>query len=50
MAASALKLVTDEALHRRASEAARRVAQNKYCDSKIVPVYEAFYREILERA
>jgi len=48
MAESALKLVTDEALHRRASAAARRVAQNKFCDSKIVPVYEAFYREILE--
>ncbi len=47
MAASALKLLTDEALHRRFGDAARRVAQEKFCDSKIVPVYEAYYREVL---
>ncbi len=48
MARSALKLVTDEAFHRKASAAARRVAHDRFCDSKIVPVYEAFYREILQ--
>jgi len=48
MAGSALKLLSDDAFHRRASEAARRVAQDRYCDTKIVPVYEAFYREVLE--
>ena len=50
MARSALKLVTDDAFHRRAAEAARRVARERYCDSKIVPVYEAFYQEVLERS
>ena len=29
--------------------ASRRVAHERYCDSKIVPNYEAYYREILER-
>ena len=47
MAQSALRLLTDEALHRRAAAAARRVAHEKYCDSKIVPLYEAYYREVL---
>jgi N-acetyl-alpha-D-glucosaminyl L-malate synthase BshA len=47
MAASTLKLLTDEGLHRRAAEAARTAARERYCDSKIVPVYEAYYREVL---
>ena len=50
MARSAMKLLTDEALHRRAAEAARRAARERYCDSKIVPLYEAYYREILARS
>jgi N-acetyl-alpha-D-glucosaminyl L-malate synthase BshA len=49
MAASAVKLLTDEPLHRRFAEAARRSARDRFCDSKIVPVYEAYYREILDR-
>ena len=49
MAASAVRLLTDPELHRRAAQAARRVAHERYCDSKIVPVYEAYYAEILER-
>jgi len=50
MARSALNLLTDEALHRRAAEAARRAARDRFCDSKIVPVYESFYREVLDRS
>ena len=50
MSRSALTLLTDEAFHRRAAEAARRVARERYCDSKIVPVYEAFYEEVLNRS
>jgi hypothetical protein len=46
MAESAARLLTDPQLHRRAAEAARRVAHERYCDSKIVPVYEAYYEEI----
>jgi L-malate glycosyltransferase len=48
MARSAVRLLTDGELHRRAAAAARRAAQEKYCDSKIVPVYEAYYSEIVE--
>jgi N-acetyl-alpha-D-glucosaminyl L-malate synthase BshA len=49
MAASAVRLLTDEPLHRRAAEAARRAAHERYCDSRIVPLYEAYYTEILAR-
>jgi len=49
MAESAVRLLTDSELHRRAAQAARRVAHERYCDSKIVPIYEAYYAEILER-
>ena len=49
MAASALKLLTDPALHRRMAAAARDTAFEQYCDSRIVPIYEAYYREVLER-
>jgi glycosyltransferase involved in cell wall biosynthesis len=49
MAASALRLLTDPELHRRAAETASRVARDRYCDSKIVPIYEAYYEEILGR-
>ena len=48
MARSAILLLTDDALHQRMAEAARRRARERFCDSKIVPVYEAYYREILE--
>jgi N-acetyl-alpha-D-glucosaminyl L-malate synthase BshA len=48
MAASTLRLLTDLALHRRCADAARAVARQRYCDSKIIPVYEAYYREVLE--
>jgi N-acetyl-alpha-D-glucosaminyl L-malate synthase BshA len=47
MAASTLRLLTDDGLHRRAAAAARETARRTYCDSKIVPVYEAYYQEIL---
>jgi hypothetical protein len=29
------------------AEAARRTAENQFCDSKIVPLYEAYYAEIV---
>jgi N-acetyl-alpha-D-glucosaminyl L-malate synthase BshA len=49
MAESALRLLTDPDLHRRAAEAARRAAHGRYCDSKIVPMYERYYQEVLAR-
>jgi N-acetyl-alpha-D-glucosaminyl L-malate synthase BshA len=49
MAQSALRLLTDEALYRRTAEAARRTAHERFCDVKIVPMYETYYEEILSR-
>ena len=50
MAASTLRLLNDPELHRRAAHQARRVAHEQYCDSLIVPVYEAYYEEILRKS
>jgi L-malate glycosyltransferase len=47
MAASIVRLLTDDPLHRRAAAAARKAAQDRFCDSKIVPLYEAYYEEVL---
>ena len=49
MAHSAILLLTDEALHARVAEAARQRAKDRFCGSKIVPLYEGYYREILAR-
>jgi N-acetyl-alpha-D-glucosaminyl L-malate synthase BshA len=49
MAASALRLLTDTALHDSMADAARRVARDKYTDDRIVPHYEQYYREVLGR-
>jgi N-acetyl-alpha-D-glucosaminyl L-malate synthase BshA len=50
MARSAIELLTDEALHHRVAQGARQRARDRFCDSKIVPLYEAYYEEILTRA
>jgi N-acetyl-alpha-D-glucosaminyl L-malate synthase BshA len=47
MAASAVTVLTDEALHRRLADVARDVAFERYRASKIVPVYESYYEEAL---
>ncbi|PYR55603.1 MAG: N-acetyl-alpha-D-glucosaminyl L-malate synthase BshA [Acidobacteria bacterium] len=49
MADSALRLLTDETLHARTAEAARRTAHERFCDVNIVPMYETYYEEILSR-
>jgi N-acetyl-alpha-D-glucosaminyl L-malate synthase BshA len=41
-------LLTDEAVYRRMSEAARATAVSKFCSSRVIPLYERYYREILE--
>jgi N-acetyl-alpha-D-glucosaminyl L-malate synthase BshA len=48
MAASSIALLTDEALHRRISDAARRSVVDRFCDERIVPLYEALYERVLE--
>jgi L-malate glycosyltransferase len=50
MSQSTVDLLTDDQLHRRAAEASRRIAEEQYCDSKIVPVYESYYEEVLARS
>ena len=47
MAASTVMLLTDEALHGRIVEAGRRLVRAKFCDQKIVPLYERYYEEVL---
>src|SRR5204863_172008 len=47
MAQSAVALLTDSALHRRLGAAAHEKVRNKFCEEKIVPLYEAFYEEVL---
>jgi L-malate glycosyltransferase len=50
MARYAIELLNDESKLRSMGKAARREAQSKFCSSKIVPQYEAFYRRVLERS
>ena len=49
MAASCVRLLTDEALHRRMATAARETVSAKFRAERIVPQYEAFYEEVLSR-
>jgi glycosyltransferase involved in cell wall biosynthesis len=49
MAESTYRLLTDAELHRRMAEAARAAARRRFCDDKIVPLYEHFYEEILKK-
>jgi N-acetyl-alpha-D-glucosaminyl L-malate synthase BshA len=44
MAASAVSLLTDAALHRRVAGNARRRVAEHFCTERIVPMYEACYR------
>ena len=47
MAASIVRLLTDGLVHRRAARASRRIVEDRYSSKRIVPMYEAYYREIL---
>jgi N-acetyl-alpha-D-glucosaminyl L-malate synthase BshA len=46
MAASAVRLMTDAGLHRRIAAAAAETVRNRFCEEKIVPLYESYYAEI----
>ena len=48
MARYALELLGDDNKLRSMAKQARAVAQSRFCSSKIVPQYEAFYRRVLE--
>jgi N-acetyl-alpha-D-glucosaminyl L-malate synthase BshA len=47
MARSAVSLLSDPALHRRIATAARRSIVERFCVDRVVPMYEAYYEEIV---
>jgi glycosyltransferase involved in cell wall biosynthesis len=47
MAQAGIRLLTDEPLHQRMAQAGRARAEERFADTKIVPMYEAYYDEIL---
>jgi N-acetyl-alpha-D-glucosaminyl L-malate synthase BshA len=49
MARSALALLADPVLHRQIASAAHEKVRTKFCEERIVPVYEAYYEEVLRR-
>jgi N-acetyl-alpha-D-glucosaminyl L-malate synthase BshA len=50
MAAAAIGLLNDDAKHAEMAAAGRQTAQQRYCASKIIPKYEAYYERVLDRA
>jgi L-malate glycosyltransferase len=47
MAASAVTLLTDPALYHNVAQAACRRVRSEFCVERVVPMYEACYRELL---
>jgi glycosyltransferase involved in cell wall biosynthesis len=47
LAASAVALLTEPALHRRVAAAARRTVRERFCADRIVPMYEKYYESVL---
>ena len=47
MARSAVSLLTDSHLHAQVVAAALSKVRETFCEEKIVPLYEAYYEEIL---
>jgi len=50
MARYAIEVLSDESALRAMGKRARAGAQEKYCSSKIIPLYEGFYRKVLEQS
>ncbi len=50
MANYAIEILSDENKLRQMGEQARASAQARFCASKIIPMYERFYREVLDRS
>jgi glycosyltransferase involved in cell wall biosynthesis len=49
MAAAAIALLGDPARLKAMASAARRNASDRFCSSKIIPLYEQYYERILTR-
>jgi L-malate glycosyltransferase len=50
MANYALEILSDDAELKQMGEQARASAQARFCASKIIPMYEKYYREVLDRS
>lgn len=50
MASGALSVLSDDARLDSLSRAARRTAQEHFCASRIIPLYERFYEQIISKA
>lgn len=50
MAAAAIDLLSNDIRHEAMAAAGRKTAQQRFCSSKIIPLYEAYYERILEQA
>jgi glycosyltransferase involved in cell wall biosynthesis len=48
-AARVTSLLTDDNLHYRMAKAGRWNAGEKFCHEKIIPQYEQYYRDVLDR-
>jgi len=49
MAEAAIALLSDPARLQQMSQAARRTAQEQFCTTRIIPLYEAYYKRVLDR-
>ena len=49
MAESGIRLLSDASMHARFAEAGRRTVTDRFCADLVVPMYERFYQELLER-
>jgi N-acetyl-alpha-D-glucosaminyl L-malate synthase BshA len=49
MAARALDILADESLRREMGARARETAHLRFCSTKIIPAYEAFYQKVLDQ-
>jgi N-acetyl-alpha-D-glucosaminyl L-malate synthase BshA len=49
MAAAAIALLRDDGRLRQMSEAGRKTAQDHFCASRVIPLYEEYYERVLSR-
>jgi glycosyltransferase involved in cell wall biosynthesis len=49
MASAAVALLNDPGRLEAMSQAARRTAQDRFCTTRIIPLYEDFYQRVLDR-
>jgi N-acetyl-alpha-D-glucosaminyl L-malate synthase BshA len=50
MAAAAIALLNDPARQAAMAAAARRTAQDRFCSTRIIPLYESYYERVLARS